>query len=683
MTPSKNTIYCGGNLEVVKSWPSNSISALVTDPPYGLGFMGKDWDTFKQENVNLPKTTKLTYKTDYKNGIPIKRKNPEMVTRDSGARRAGSYDLSRNPEFQQWFTVWAKAMLRITKPGGFLLCFGGTRTYHRLACAIEDAGWEIRDCMMWLYGSGFPKSHNISKAIDKASGAKRKVVGSGRSGKAETHKSSYQMSQQKDNTFGGKFDITAPTSNLAQLWDGYGTALKPAWEPIIVAMKPLDGTFAHNAEAHGVAGLNIDGGRISTDDKWEASGKQSAKSTTLQGGVDGSLNISVSSTHPQGRWPANLVLDEEAAAMLDEQTQNVGSTKPHKVKSNVEKYEGYGSITHKSGEVVNFNEPNAKGASRFFKQIEFTIEDLIWNNTFVNYAEELLWTIEATIESIVPSNVWDWHKELKDLNAQFVEKKLGLCEIYTALVLAGIKNLGSNQEALQAIQDSIGNYNECILILNLVLSVVNQENTDIIQTTINLLKSCGYVRPAIKKCTQKTSQSEPSRFKYVPKTSRRERNMGMENCDDKLLARSGGAQGAENRGEKEYLQKHIGLNRVAVVKNNHPTVKPLALMKYLCTLLKMPSTDQVILDPFLGSGTTGMACKELGINFIGIEKELEYCEIAVKRIAAVPGKEITLHTETTLPVTTNVVVPKSKPANDEHRQSIINAAVAALRNKRS
>ncbi|KKK57516.1 hypothetical protein LCGC14_3053690 [marine sediment metagenome] len=120
MTPSKNTIFCGGNLEVIKSWPANCIDSICTDPPYGLEFMGKEWDR----------------------GLP-------------GIR------------------FW-KEFLRITKPGGFLLCFGGTRTFHRLACAIEDAGWEIRDCMMWLYGSGFPKSHNISKALDKAKGAERK-----------------------------------------------------------------------------------------------------------------------------------------------------------------------------------------------------------------------------------------------------------------------------------------------------------------------------------------------------------------------------------------------------------------------------------------------------------------------------------------------------------------------------
>ena len=108
MKPTPNQIICGSNLDVVKLWPSNCISAICTDPPYGLGFMGKDWDTFKPENVNLPKTTKLTYKTDYKDGVPVRRKNPEIVTRDSGARRAGSYDLSRNPEFQQWFTTQLK-----------------------------------------------------------------------------------------------------------------------------------------------------------------------------------------------------------------------------------------------------------------------------------------------------------------------------------------------------------------------------------------------------------------------------------------------------------------------------------------------------------------------------------------------------------------------------------------------
>ena len=536
MTPSKNTIFCGGNLEVVKPWPANCIDSICTDPPYGLEFMGKEWDKFD------PKVKKELWRAK---GYQWKGK--------TGLDNLPAYMTNRTQlsAYQEWFTVWAKAMLRITKPGGFLLCFGGTRTYHRLACAIEDAGWEIRDCMMWLYGSGFPKSHNISKAIDKAArgfpqGTNRVDPLNPNAGKYKTQRTEGKRSStDKGQHFGagpGQFMVEQgekqkdiPITPLAQLWDGYGTALKPAWEPIIVAMKPLDGTFAYNAEVHGVAGLNIDAARIGTGEKLE---RKLGKTTTSDSGWKSS-NRSEIAGKDGGRWPANLILDEEAAAMLDEQTQNVGNTKPHKVKSNREKYEGYGSITHKSGETVNYDEPNTKGASRFF---------------------------------------------------------------------------------------------------------------------------------------------------YCAKTSRRERNMGCEDMPEKRT--TDGCIRANPETARKYQANS------ALRKNTHPTVKPLALMKYLCTLLKMPSADQIILDPFLGSGTTGIACKELGINFIGIEKEREYCEIAVKRIAAVPGQEITL--ETTLPVTKNVETVRAttgfvsgggrpnenSPHVSESRQSIINAAVAALREKR-
>ena len=507
-----NKIHCADCMDFVKQMPSNSISGLLCDPPYGLGFMGKEWDTFKQENVNLPKATKLTYKMDYINGIPVRRKNPEIVTRDSGARRAGSYDLSRNPEFQQWFTVWAKTMLRITKPGGFLLCFGGTRTVHRLTCAIEDAGWEIRDCMMWLYGSGFPKSHNIGKAIDKAAGAKRKIVGtlpagSGPLKTGHVNRSGGGLSIGTERS--PEINITVPTTTLAQLWDGYGTALKPAWEPIIVAMKPLDGTFAHNAEAHGVAGLNIDGGRIHHSDPQ----KFTVRNNKMFLGQMDNTNTNASA-NPQGRWPANLILDEEAGAMLDEQTGILQSgDAPKKRKAAIFK-NCYGAF---QGNPIcpDARAGNSGGASRFF---------------------------------------------------------------------------------------------------------------------------------------------------YCAKTSKRERNMGLEDQSGKKVN-----DGRETPIDNPYQRGET------IRLNTHPTVKPLALMKYLCTLLKMPSADQIILDPFLGSGTTGIACKELGINFIGIEKEPEYCEIAVKRIAAVKGQEITLHADPPLPVTKNMVVNKQK---------IIDAAAAALKEKR-
>jgi site-specific DNA-methyltransferase (adenine-specific) len=253
--------------------PENSVDSIITDPPYGLDFMGKSWD----------------------HGVP-------------------------GIEFWQ-------AALRVAKPGAILMAFGGTRTFHRLACAIEDAGWEIRDCMMWIYGSGFPKSLDISKAIDKAAGAER------------TMRVDERWVERYPNGPGGNLAPTSfalprisghpimtsnPISDKAQQWNGYGTALKPAWEPIIVAMKPLEGTYAENAQKWGVAGLNIDGGRISLLD-----GEVTGVPIHQKAGIKGSGGWkntspagtgSVTDDWKKGRWPANLVLDEEAAEFLDEQS---------------------------------------------------------------------------------------------------------------------------------------------------------------------------------------------------------------------------------------------------------------------------------------------------------------------------------------------------------------------------
>jgi len=241
-------VLLGDCRQVLKSLPDNSIDSIVTDPPYELGFMGKSWDS---------------------TGV--------------------AYDVE----------VWVEC-LRVLKHGGHLLAFGGSRTYHRLAVAIEDAGFQIRDQIMWVYGSGFPKSLNIGKAIDKAAGAEREVLGVLPSSRANAGTSGFMMTEKL---------ATAPATAEAKEWDGWGTALKPAHEPIVMARKPIDGTVANNVLAHGVGGINIDGTRIKTNDKWEATGKQSASSQTLQGGVDGSLNVSLSSTHSQGRFPANFIHD--------------------------------------------------------------------------------------------------------------------------------------------------------------------------------------------------------------------------------------------------------------------------------------------------------------------------------------------------------------------------------------
>ncbi|MGA0398198.1 MAG: DNA methyltransferase, partial [Ilumatobacteraceae bacterium] len=198
-------LLLGDSLHVLQSLPAESIDSVVTDPPYGLAFMGKRWD----------------------------------------------YDV---PSVDLWREVF-----RVLKPGGHLLAFAGTRTQHRMAVNIEDAGFEIRDMIAWVYGSGFPKSHNISKAIDRAAGAEREVVGRGLSGRSSLMGGLSGASGESGH------DITTPTTDAAKQWEGWGTALKPALEPITVARKPLIGTVATNVQQYGTGAINVDGCRVEAE----------------------------------------------------------------------------------------------------------------------------------------------------------------------------------------------------------------------------------------------------------------------------------------------------------------------------------------------------------------------------------------------------------------------------------
>jgi site-specific DNA-methyltransferase (adenine-specific) len=386
-------------LNALPTIEESSIDACVTDPPYGLNMMGKNWDY----------------------GVP-------------------------------GVAYW-KEVLRVLKPGTPLLAFGGTRTHHRLMTAIEDAGFELRDCLCWLFGSGFPKSLNISKAIDKAAGAERKITGADPDA-AKRNKTTSKFS----NLYGNINDkmscpITAPATAEAKLWDGWGSALKPAYEPIILAMKPLDGTYAHNALTHGVAGLNIDGCRIATTEDLNGGAYRCRKEKPKHfGGLKN--KVPEKYQQPQGRWPANVILDEEAGKLLDEQT---------------------GTLTSGTGAIIKESAPNRQG------------------NTSTAFGAEC--RPEGT----------------------------------------PIPSYGDSGGA--------------------------------------------------------------SRFFYCAKTSRSERT---------------------NKG---------------TITNDHPTVKPLALMQWLCRLVSTP-TGGTILDPFAGSGSTGVAAMKEGLNFVGIEKEEAYAEIARRRLAA-------------------------------------------------
>ena len=386
---------------------------IVTDPPYGLEFMGQEWDkTF--------------------------------------------------PGSEYW-----RVLKDSCKPGAMAFVFGGTRTWHRLACAIENAGWEYRDTLMWVHSQGFPKSHNIGKSVDKLQGNEREVVGKrilkGNAGVSTKEKGGTYVAGA---SFTGEAEIEVTKGKTP--WEGYGTALKPAWEPIIMAMKPLDGTYAQNAIKYGVAGLDIDAARIPTDDN------RSRNNHARTGGTSYIVQREDKFIEPSplGRWPANLVLDEEAGAMLDEQSGEckTGDIKPHKIHNTSSIY-GW-KVT--SGYITSTHKGDAGGASRFF---------------------------------------------------------------------------------------------------------------------------------------------------YCAKASKAERNAG---CEGMELKRTGSMQGRVDDGN--FLTGSEN-KRQGKGYNDHPTVKPLALMEWLIKL----SGGQLILDPFMGSGTTLVAAKRLGRKAIGIEIDEHSCEIAANR----------------------------------------------------
>jgi DNA modification methylase len=265
----KVTLYPGDSREVLAALETASVDSVVCDPPYGLDFMGRAWDSL--------------------DGAPF--------------------------AVEFWSQV-----LRVLKPGGHLVAFSGTRTYHRLACAIEDAGFEIRDQLAWAYGSGFPKSLDVSKAIDKAAGAEREVVGVAadfaRDGaKRSTAGEHVKPHGHQYDGFGDRWaaPVTAPATAAARQWSGYGTALKPAWEPIVLARKPLIGTVAQNVTTHGTGALNIAGCRIAG--QLEGDPNRFAK-------TDGGWGVKQFNSAPvvrsEGRWPANLLHDgsEEVVALF-------------------------------------------------------------------------------------------------------------------------------------------------------------------------------------------------------------------------------------------------------------------------------------------------------------------------------------------------------------------------------
>ena len=404
----------GDCLDKLKELPDNSVDSIVTDPPYGLSFMNKKWD------YDVPSTE-----------------------------------------------IWTEC-LRVLKPGGHLLSFSGSRTYHRMAVRIEDAGFEIRDQIMWIYGSGFPKSHNIGKAVDKLMGNEREVIGEVKDGFNNWAQFTDRDWKPENNVY---------TKGQSE-WEGWGTALKPAHEPIVVARKPLsEKSVAENVLKWGTGGMNIDVSRIGTE-QIKSNGYYNLDN-------DVSVPMNNIKTKEQfegdihtGRWPANIILDEEAGQILDEQS----------------------------------GIKDGNGVPKHIKKTKIAGSDI----------------------------------GLKD----------------------GRKTPPTPNEIDAVVYNDKGG---------------------------------------------------ASRFFYCPKTSKKDREEGLDLQDDKILNRV-------NSGGLENDPRWAPIT----VKNNHPTVKPTSLMEYLIKLVT--PVNGTVLDPFMGSGSTGKGAVRNGFDFIGIEREEEYINIAKARI---------------------------------------------------
>ena len=405
------TIYEGDCLDVLPE--ISGVSGVLTDPPYGLTFMGKAWDR------GVP-------------GVPF------------------------------WEAIGAACL-----PGAHLLAFGGTRTYHRQTCAIEDAGWLVRDCLMWVYGNGFPKGLDISKAIDKAAGAEREVVGSKcglpgyREGKTGDRGVDYGVGLSNGSD---KCKITAPSTPNAHTWQGYGTALKPALEPIVLAQLPREGTFVDNVLSHGCGALNIDGCRIEAGTEHH----RPTQPTNNDRSVYGAQSEFQPTNSEGGRWPSNLLIDdsEDVVGLFPESASN----------------------------------PRAAGS----------------------------------------------------------------------------------------------------------------------RTSIGYKGGKGDGGPALS-----GSEGSAARFYYCAKASRSEREAG---CWDVPPMKRGD------------------------IHNSHPTVKPIALMRYLLRLITQPERN-LILDPFAGSGTTGIACALAGVPCVLIEQDPHHFEIIKARVQWAHNIRIRLGREPDLDLT--------------------------------
>ena len=483
----KTKLMLGDNIESLKKLPDNSIDSVVTDPPYGLSFMNKKWD----------------------------------------------YDV---PSVDFW-----KEVYRVLKPGGHILSFGGTRTYHRMVVNIEDAGFEIRDQIMWLYGSGFPKSHNIGKAVDKLEGNEREVVGEMK-GAGSTGTTYISGQEHYDGLDKGVFKSSYIGTKGQSPYEGWGTALKPANEPICVARKPLsEKSVAENVLKWGTGGINVDGCRVGNETIM--TNMKNTKGGLYNLGNEDRTN-EVENTFNEGRFPANIILE----CICDEVIKGEkGDRKPRpKVNDHNEN-----SVFGIGGVGVENYDYNDKGDTHTDPNCPCRLLD------------------EQSGESKSRSKYPE--PDISSMSMTYYDGKE-----YEKGVVKGLKKEQTKE---------------------------------------------GF-----------TDKGGASRFFYQAKVSKAERNMGLDGFVEVEVRdfRHGSEVSKDNRYRIDKDGNKTSKIELMKSKNTHPTVKPINLMAYLCRLI----TPQggVVLDPFMGSGSTGIASQLEGFRFVGMEMDPDYFKIAESRI---------------------------------------------------
>ena len=474
---------------------------------------------------------------------------------------------------------------------------------------------------MWLYGSGFPKSMDIEKAVNKRDGVKFRQEKASGVGFMNTNDDGYHNTEHR-------LIQEGESSEQAKMWHGWGTALKPSYEPIIVARKPLDGTCVDNVIKWGVGGINIDECRVGNEER-----QNPQAGFIRRGRIDEEVFMGTDKNRPEGtltvsgRFPANTILTyddtdfEEVCGGFPNTKSQVRISEDKDIKQSTWSL-GRTGITPR--------EHNDSGsASRYFMNCKYTEkDDEKWLKLLANNVGRNLWTSQVIKENIAQMNVDGLLCELKDHYAKYVENQLDLCETNIVQDIVKILHWDFKIETSKVMQDFITNCKKCTQFLNLVQFVEKMDSIDTAQTTQNLLKLFGFAKVAITNYIVgnfSVNESDQKRYIYEPKASKRDRDEGLEEFVDGNIT-----DGRKAISDRPYLRKETPR------KNIHPTVKPTSLMQYLVRLVT--PKGGTILDPFMGSGSTGKAVafenkeRKANYSFIGIEKEMEYCEIARARI---------------------------------------------------